>query len=219
MRFEAEGPDIPLALLEARDRGEVVFLCGAGISIPAGMPNFRDLALQVVRDLGVPAADPASVLLKRALAEPDPALAPPMDQVFGVLQRDYGVARVEAAVAKLLRTKRSADLSTHRAVLRLSATADGVSRVITTNFDWLFERAEPGITWTAPPGLPDLAFGRALQGITYLHGRNYPPRRSRCDQAASVAMMVLNGLAPGVRRAVSITVRTSASPWAAHMAR
>ncbi len=50
-------------------------------------------------------------------------------------------------------------------------------------------------------------------------GRNYPPPRRRWDQAASVAMMVLKGLAPGARRAVSITVRTSASPWAAHMAR
>ncbi len=52
-----------------------------------------------------------------------------------------------------------------------------------------------------------------------LRDGNYPPPRRRWDQAASVAMMVLKGLAPGARRAVSITVRTSASPWAAHMAR
>ena len=48
---------------------------------------------------------------------------------------------------------------------------------------------------------------------------NYPPLRWVGIRGASVAMMVLKGLAPGARRAVSITVRTSASPWAAHMAR
>lgn len=53
MRFAAKGPDIPPELLEARDRGEVVFLCGAGVSMPAGLPSFRDLARNVVADLGV----------------------------------------------------------------------------------------------------------------------------------------------------------------------
>lgn len=54
MRFAAQGPDIPLELLEARDRGEVVFFCGAGVSMPAGLPSFRDLARNVVTDLGGP---------------------------------------------------------------------------------------------------------------------------------------------------------------------
>ncbi len=65
-----------------------------------------------------------------------------------------------------------------------------------------------------PRKIPHLSISADYYDIS-----NYPPPRRRWDQAASVAMMVLKGLAPGARRAVSITVRTSASPWAAHMAR
>ena len=52
MRFFADGPSIPEALLEDRDNGNVVFFCGAGISRPAGLPGFADLAEQVVQELG-----------------------------------------------------------------------------------------------------------------------------------------------------------------------
>ena len=44
MRFFEDGPDIPDTLIEARDLGEVVFFCGAGISGPAGLPDFGGLA-------------------------------------------------------------------------------------------------------------------------------------------------------------------------------
>ena len=52
MRFVADGPSIPDALLEERDRGKVVFFCGAGISVPAGLPNFRNLTIRVMKALG-----------------------------------------------------------------------------------------------------------------------------------------------------------------------
>ena len=48
---------------------------------------------------------------------------------------------------------------------------------------------------------------------------NYPPPVWASNQALTTARMVWNRLAPGLRRAVSMTVRISASPWAAHMAR
>ena len=54
MRFVKRGPNIPDQLLEARDRGEVVFLCGAGVSYPAGMPTFRGLTQHVLDELGTP---------------------------------------------------------------------------------------------------------------------------------------------------------------------
>ena len=171
MRFEADGPDIPLELIEARDRGEVVFLCGAGVSMPAGMPSFHELARDVVRELGVPAGDPTRALLERALFESDPIFAPPMDQVFGVLQRDYGAKTVEMAVARRLRRKRGAALETHRTILRLSADPFGRRRLVTTNFDRLFEASDSRLSTFAPPLLPDLAYGAPLHGVTYLHGR------------------------------------------------
>jgi SIR2-like domain len=42
---------------------------------------------------------------------------------------------------------------------------------VTTNFDRLFEKAQKRLRWHAPPGLPDLASGAALEGLVYLHGR------------------------------------------------
>jgi hypothetical protein len=44
------GPDlvaIPERLLLAHARGEVLFICGAGVSRPAGLPDFRQLVLDV----------------------------------------------------------------------------------------------------------------------------------------------------------------------------
>ena len=44
-------PAIPERLLLAHARGEVLFLCGAGVSMPAGLPGFRKLVLDVYRTL------------------------------------------------------------------------------------------------------------------------------------------------------------------------
>ncbi len=44
MRFFSNGPSIPNDLLTARDEGQVVFFCGAGVSRAfAGLPSFDDL--------------------------------------------------------------------------------------------------------------------------------------------------------------------------------
>jgi hypothetical protein len=48
-RFVAHGPSIPGELLEQRDRGNVVFFCGAGVSMPAGLPNFPKLTERVMQ--------------------------------------------------------------------------------------------------------------------------------------------------------------------------
>ena len=44
MRFLPDGPNLPDELLEERDNGNVVFLCGAGVSRSAGMPDFLGLS-------------------------------------------------------------------------------------------------------------------------------------------------------------------------------
>ena len=67
MRFIENGPNIPDELLEARDKGEVIFICGAGVSIPAGLPSFATLAKAVVTDLGVSKGHKAHFLLDKAL--------------------------------------------------------------------------------------------------------------------------------------------------------
>jgi hypothetical protein len=47
----------------------------------------------------------------------------------------------------------------------------------------------------------------------------HPLHGGRGAQALTVRRIVRKTLVPGLRRAVSTTVRTSASPWAAHIAR
>ena len=51
--FVTNGPDIPERLLQAHEEGRVVFFCGAGISYPAGLPNFAGLVTRIYKELGV----------------------------------------------------------------------------------------------------------------------------------------------------------------------
>ena len=52
--FVANGPDIPEHLLQEHEDGNVVFFCGAGISIPAGLPDFKGLVDSIYEQLGTP---------------------------------------------------------------------------------------------------------------------------------------------------------------------
>ena len=172
MRFLANGPKIPDDLLEARDRGEVVFLCGAGVSYPAGMPNFLGLAKHVVQELGTQPSDPSREMLSvwdnREIPE---AARPSLDQIFNLLQMEYGVSEIEYLIARRLRTKPRTNVSTHETILRLSRSVEGKPQIVTTNFDLLFEYADRKLSRYVLPIRPNLAYGQGLNGLVYLHGR------------------------------------------------
>ena len=51
MIFIKDGPDIPDELLDARDQGKVVFICGAGVSKRHGLPLFNELVDQIYERL------------------------------------------------------------------------------------------------------------------------------------------------------------------------
>jgi len=172
MRFFAEGPNIPEALLEDRDNGNVVFFCGAGISRPAGLPGFADLAEQVVQELGAPPEAKVRAMLAQAKSEPDGAV--PLDQIFSILQQEYRSANIDDIVSRLLKTPPSANVDQHLIVLRLSKNAADQTQIVTTNFDLLFERTKKGIQRHVAPALPDLSSGEPLTGLVYLHGRLHP---------------------------------------------
>ena len=175
MRFLSNGLNIPDELLEARDQGNVVFLCGAGVSYPAGMPDFLELAKYVVEELGTPQDAPSRKMLsmwKNEKIPPDGK--PPLDQIFNLLQQEeYRPGEIiDYLIAKRLRTKPRTCVSTHETILRLSKGADGKPQIVTTNFDLLFERAAvQKLKKYVPPALPDLANGQPLNGLVYLHGR------------------------------------------------
>ncbi len=173
MRFLPNGLNIPDELLEVRDQGNLVFLCGAGVSYPAGMPDFPGLARYVVEELGTPQDAPSRKMLSMWEDENIPTDArPSLDQIFNLLQQEYAASEIDYLIAKRLRTKPGVNVSAHKTILRLSKGADDKPQIVTTNFDLLFERASDRKLKTyVPPALPDLANGQPLNGLVYLHGR------------------------------------------------
>lgn len=52
MKFVEGGAEIPDDLIDAVLAGDVVFLCGAGVSKGAGLPLFDELTSKIYQDLG-----------------------------------------------------------------------------------------------------------------------------------------------------------------------
>src|SRR3954452_74680 len=100
MRFFPSGPNLPDELLEARDAGNVVFFCGAGLSSPA-LPGFSGLAAQVISEFGPPPGSDADRILNEIRS--DAVLSSPLDQVFNLLHEVYGAAAVEHIVNTILK--------------------------------------------------------------------------------------------------------------------
>lgn len=168
LRFTECGPSIPDELLSARDRGDVVFLCGAGVSMPAGLPSFAGLTKRVLDELGVSPEHEAW----RAVGPADgqgPAV--PFDRAFDLLERDYGSAEVKRQVEGALQPT-TPERGHHAVVARLSTNAVGRPRVVTTNFDRLFHDVETLAclrAWT-PRAFPDLSLTEDWDGVVHLHG-------------------------------------------------
>lgn len=177
MRFIANGPIIPDFLLSERDAGRVVFLCGAGVSMPSGMPSFLELTDFVIKCLS-PSHDSE---IRREFSAWDPkseipvTARTPLDQIFNLLQLEYG----RDAVGKLVSEKLAlSDPTTalakeHGVISRISSNQEGTPQIVTTNFDLLFEHAfgERTVQTYVPPTFPDLRHNVPVSGITYLHGR------------------------------------------------
>jgi SIR2-like domain len=177
MRFLQGGADIPEELIEAARDGNVVFLCGAGVSLRVGLPSFKRLTEQVYERLGEASdGEPAE---RNALASNE------FDRALRSLEkrthRPGTESRVRKAVTDLLAAP-GTDFPDHRALLQLSKDAEGRPRLLTTNFDTLFERAAAAAGITDVPshaGKSIPAAGRERDyGIFHLHGRIGDPTLS-----------------------------------------
>ena len=125
------GPDLPAIperLLLAHARGEVLFICGAGISLSAGLPNFRDLVCAVYgtldsaiheclrnasRDEHGRLTHDFTGLTHRQTAEARRFIYEDYDVVLGMLERrldgdrrTHEDSKVRATVVELLRSPR-----------------------------------------------------------------------------------------------------------------
>jgi hypothetical protein len=121
-------------------RGEVLFICGAGISRPANLPDFRELVLDIyaVLDTGVHAVltglpraacnqwvANCAGLTERQTAEVKRFIVGDYDIVLGMLERRLddqtrGDSRVRREVAKRLRAGGSSPAPIHRTLMRLA---------------------------------------------------------------------------------------------------
>lgn len=180
MRFFENGPNIPDQLLHRQDQGRVVFLCGAGISINAGMPSFYKLTKYVVDFFDPPKDSLIESGFRPWIEDEDnenvgnsPKI--PLDQIFHQLYQEYGREEVNTLVAKRLMTKNAdTDKSLeHHIISRIASNPENKPQIVTTNFDRLFENvAEFSKNQIyEPPAFPDISLGIPLTGITYLHGR------------------------------------------------
>ncbi|MGJ0427531.1 SIR2 family protein [Methylocystis sp.] len=193
-------PAIPERLLLAHARGEVLFICGAGISTSADLPDFRKLVLDVykVLDKGAHAvlvsvprqacnqweAD-CSSLTERQRAEVKRFIIGDYDVVLGMLERRLdNQARdssVRREVARSLGARAGKPAPIHRMLMRL-ADRGGVATIVTTNFDRLLEEAGkrvrlPVETYTLG-SIPRPTRQSDFAGVLHIHGavdRN--PRR------------------------------------------
>ncbi|WP_299179337.1 anti-phage defense-associated sirtuin Dsr1 [uncultured Neptuniibacter sp.] len=168
MQFIANGPEIPEELLQAHEDGQVIFFCGAGISYPAGLPGFGGLVKKIYEEIG----DQPTRVEQEAIAQEK------YDAALDLLERRVPGQRISVreALSKVLKPKwrRKGATETHEALLQLARNNDGTIRLVTTNFDRIFERAakklKRSFSSLTAPTLPVPKKSR-WDGLVYLHGQ------------------------------------------------
>lgn len=188
MQFISNGPDIPDALLQAHEEDRAVFFCGAGISYPAGLPGFEGLVDKIYERLGT----------KPTEIEADAYKRNQFDITLDLLERRIPGQRiaVRKALAEALQPKlrRRGATDTHTALLRLARSREGMLRLVTTNFDRIFEHAarrskQSYHPYTAPT-LPIPKTSR-WNGLVHLHG--LLPSKPNEDESALHRLVVTSG--------------------------
>lgn len=169
MQFVTNGPDIPNILLQAHEEGRVVFFCGAGISYPAGLPSFKGLVDKIYKNLDAQQTETATEAKAYKNWQ--------FDTTLNLLELRYPGGRlvVRKALAQALKPnlKKKGAADTHAALLELASSRDGSLRLVTTNFDRIFNhlisRNKLPITEYAAPHLP-IPKNSSWNGLVYLHG-------------------------------------------------
>ena len=166
------GPEFPSEFVDAVLAGDVIFLCGTGISAPQ-MLDFRRLVECTYQRLGVHKTDSEQHAFDDERFE----------EVLGSLSRRLSdAAAVTRTVSELLAVPESPNLDQHRTILRLSRDLHNRISVVTTNFDTLLEHAVRDMAPAEDPRSLSVA-GQALpapgspsfSGVIHLHGRLCDP--------------------------------------------
>ena len=146
--------DFPDPLLDALRDGKLVVFAGAGVSMgkPACLPDFEGLADRVAASTGQTRQD-----------------SEPVDRFLGRLQ--HAGVDVHARASQALSRGDLEPTELHRDLLRLYSGA-GVIRIVTTNFDRLFEQVSKNVLESGPEVFraPALPLGNDFNGIVHVHG-------------------------------------------------
>ena len=148
------GVEFPEPLLTALRDGRLVVFAGAGVSMaaPAGLPDFRGLAHRISQGTNISIGEEERedrFLYRLKTAE----------------------LEIHPRASKLLQQGNPQPTELHRNILRLYRNADDV-RIVTTNFDMLFEQAAIYLYNPQPQSFqaPALPLGHRFQGIVHIHG-------------------------------------------------
>ena len=148
------GIEFPEPLCTALRDGKLVVFAGAGVSKgePANLPIFKNLADAIALGTGLVLEDHE-----------------PVDRFLGRLQHQK--VDVHARAAKELSKDDPHPTELHRDLLRL-CSGGGQVRIVTTNFDLLFEQAAKDVFNFRPEVFraPALPLGRSFNGIVHVHG-------------------------------------------------
>lgn len=162
------GVTLPQKVEEAFWSDTLVFFCGAGVSSakPSELPGFRGLAEDLAQTLGRPGLIPA-----------DKSVPVQFDVVMGKLNELSGdvhrrvSSRLEAVVTPN---------AYHLDIWRIAAAQGKTPKIVTTNFDLLFEAAAKQIGLETPVYVaPMLPLGDDFSGLVHLHGVQTPPLTTR----------------------------------------
>ena len=189
MQLITDGPDIPDKLLQAHEEENVIFFCGAGISYPAGLPDFKGLVDKIYEHTGA----------NRTLIQEDAYNKKKYDATLNLLEQDITGGRlvVRNALKEILQPNmRLKDASaTHLALLQLGRNREGgILRLVTTNFDRIFEKVAKNkkisINVHAAPMLPVPKKSR-WNGLVHLHG--LLPEKNEDDQSPLQRLVLTSG--------------------------
>ena len=152
--MRVSGIDFPKSLLDALRDGRLVVFAGAGVSMgePARLPDFKALAKAVALGTGQELLDGETE-----------------DRFLGRLH-DQG-KRVHEITAQTLIKDDPQPAPLHADLLHLYSGHQSV-RLVTTNFDMIFEQAAEDVFDSKPDifRAPALPLGRKFNGIVHVHG-------------------------------------------------
>ena len=142
--------------------------CGAGISYDAGIPLFRGLLDRTAKGINHSLTDEEKKLRRDSQ----------FDQLYFRLEQHNGdrlhVRR--ESIKYLVPSKPVGEdaLSKHVSLLKLARGRDGMSRLVTTNYDCLFDEAQAKLSISVPSfAAPLLPVPKEYKwdGIVYVHGK------------------------------------------------